>query len=760
MKVKQLLLLTAWVIAVHVTASPVDVDAARVVATDFVTSRQTGQLRSTWPVSLRLAYTQPLTADAARAAFYVFNAVDSSMFVIVAGDDRARSILAYGSGMLDVDSLPCNVRCWLDHYRQQMDSLHLARRQQEPALRYPAVSPLLSCTWNQYRPYNLMCPVFNGSHCVTGCVATAMAQVMYYWRFPDEAPALPSYKTRKNGIVVPALPGEPLSWDEMLDSYRGSDYSQQQSDAVALLMRYCGQAVQMDYGTSSSALFINVVDALRGFGYHPAATLISRYNYGDSLWEELMLDELVAGRPILYTAESENGSISHAFVIDGYDGAMYHINWGWGGLANGYFALDAFTSGLNKRHAMMFHTFPSGQAGVQPAYDFEVDGIYYKQAGASVRVTAAPDKYVGDIIIPDAVNHDGRSLDVTAIEPGAFYGSKELTSVTIGDRVTWVGDNAFGGCEALRKIVLPSSPLCFHHQAFAGCMALDTVDLVTLDTWYYVNFLDDEACPMYYATHLCVAGDDIVHVDVPDGVVELRNNLFRNCRSLRSVTIPHSVTSIGKYAFYRCTALAQVQLSDAVTALGYCAFAGCQRLLSIDLPASLRDVERLAFKDCESLTSIVIPDSVDIIRSYTFSGCTRLSHITLGMSVDSISSSAMGGCKALDTIVCKALQPPRMTNKSCFHSSAYAQATLLVPQASVDAYRRDSYWGLFSCIDCIDAGAGPLDLNSDGEVTLADVNALLGLLLAGGGASCDLNNDGELTIADVNLLINKILTSN
>ena len=762
MKRTCLLWMVACLWVCSTVAAPIDAVAARDLATAFVTSGPSSLLRASSPVVLQLAHTQPLTADAATAAYYVFNAADGSMFAIVAGDDRAQGILAYGPGTLDMAHLPCNVRCWLDQYRLQMDSLHVLSGQPSRQVSYDSVPPpLLTCSWDQFKPYNLMCPLLNGSHCVTGCVATAMAQVMYYWRVPDVAPALPSYTTHKHGIVVPALPGDTLLWDDMIDHYRGSNYDDRQAHAVALLMRYCGQSVKMDYGTSSGAFYVDIVPALRSFGYNPAMTLIVRYNYGDSLWEELMQEELAAGRPIMYTAESASGSISHALVIDGYDGARYHVNWGWGGTANGFFALDAFASGMNSRHAMIFHTFPSGQEEMVPVHDFVEGGIYYKHTGATVRVASAPGQYVGDIIIPDVVTHDGKSFPVTAIEPGAFYGCKGLTSVTIGARVAWVGDNAFEGCEALRKVVLQSSlPLCFHHQAFVGCTALDTVDLAHLDAWYRIRFLDDEACPMFYATHLCVGGEDVTHVDVPDSVTELRDNLFRNCRSMRSVNIPHSVTSIGKYAFYRCTALERVQLGDAVTSIGYCAFGECKRLTAIDLPASLRDVERLAFKDCVRLASIVIPDSVGIIRYYTFSGCTGLSHLTLGTATDSLGSSAFGRCTALDTIVCKALQPPRMTNKSCFHSTTYAQAQLLVPRASVGAYSGDSYWKLFSRIGVIDAGAGPLDLNSDGEVSLADVNALLSLVLAGREPQCDLNSDGELTIADVNLLINYILRTN
>lgn len=754
-----LLMLACW-LALSVMATPVDVARARGEAAGFMASKSLKRFSSPATVSLELAYAQPSAIDASAVNYYVFNASDGSAFVIVSGDNRAETILAYGEGSIDMDLLPCNVRCWLDQYSQQMEQL-LAMPSHQPmraSADYPVVSPLLTCRWDQISPYNRMCPEFNGSRCLTGCVATAMAQVMYYWQYPESAPALPAYTTGTKNISVPALPGELLHWENMIDAYKGSNFTDEQADAVAALMRYCGQAVEVDYMPGSSGAFIgHVMPALRAFGYNSAVTMLTRYNYSDSMWVEMIHEDLMSGRPILYFADNVSGSISHAFVIDGYDGNKYHINWGWGGIADGYFALDAFTYGMNYRHSMIFQTFPEDKDGVQQAYDFEAGGIFYKLTGTTVRVSNGPGSYCGDVIIPDVVVHDGQVYPVTAIGPAAFAGSTALTSVAIGGNVMSVGDNAFGGCAALKKVALPARPVVYHHQAFAGCTALDTVALADLDTWFNASFLDEEACPMFYAHHPLVGGKEITHVDVPEGMTSLQDYLFRNWQSLESVNIPGTVTSIGRYVFYHCTALTQVTLGDGVTSIGYCAFAGCKRLAAINLPASLRDIERYAFSECERLETLVIPDSITTIKAYSFRRCTRLRNVTLGAAMDSLGYYAFMSCTALDTIVCKASRPPRMRNKSCFSSSTYADAVLLVPRASFVSYQDDAYWGLFSQIGYVANGVGPYDMNGDGELNIADVNILINVIIAGRTGPYDANGDGEVTIADVNALIDSVL---
>ena len=714
-------------------------------------------------VTLRQTHVEPSAVNPAFADFYVFNASDNSTFVIVAGDDRAREILAYGDGPFDMASLPCNVLWWLDQFRQQMEYLHAhpgaicIPPQRQDSL---VIAPLLTARWNQMRPYNDQCPELDGRRCVTGCVATAMAQVMHRWRFPSMAPALAGYTTSRNKISVPPLPQVEIMWDDMLDTYIANNYTEEQSAAVATLMRYCGQSCKMDYGTSSGAFQVNELSGLKLFGYNHAATLLVRYNYSDDDWHEMLLEDLQAERPVLYAGENASG-VSHAFVIDGYDGTRYHVNWGWGGSANGYFTLDVFPTGYHYDQAMLYHVYPEGVDGLQPVYDFEAGGICYMRTSSGLRVVSAPGGYHGHVVIPEAVDCQGEALPVTAIGPGAFSGCTGLESVTIGAAVTTVGESAFEGCTYLKRVVMPPSVAVIHHEAFLGCTSLDTVDITSLAAWCDLQLLGYDSSPLMDACHLRLDGEDVTHVVIPDGVTALRKDLFRGVKSLVSVTLPASVTSIGDYAFYKCSSLADVQLGDSVTAIGYCAFAGCKSLTAVELPSSLTMLDRYAFKDCDHLGRIVIPDAVDVIRSYSFNACKRMTSVTLGSGVDSIASNAFVGCTALDTLCCRAVLPPTLARKNCFDSKNYTNAVLAVPQVSLSAYQSAPFWSLFTMITPLESPYGPADINGDGEINIADVNALIDIILSleTSPQSADLNADGEVNIADLNTLIELLVTS-
>lgn len=314
----------------------------------------------------RLQYKAPRHAQAQDdvAAYYIFNVGDNQGFVVVSGDDRTEQILGYtDKGAFDEAKMPTNMRAWLQSYADQIQALDrqgvtTAQRAPRRSQATRAVTPMLTTTWDQGTPYNQQCPeFFSGLQSVTGCVATAMAQILYYHREESKAAGvtklqndLEAYqcdtKWGSNGYVsVQAFSAadSKLDWDNMLDSYNGSA-TQEQQDAVAYLMAYCGSAVKMDYADEynggSSGSDSDVPDALkRYFGYDEAMSLKSRTDYTIAGWENLILGELYAGRPVFYGGSSSGGG--HAFVVDGYDGdGLFHINWGWSGESDGYFLLS------------------------------------------------------------------------------------------------------------------------------------------------------------------------------------------------------------------------------------------------------------------------------------------------------------------------------------------------------------------------------------------------------------------------------------
>lgn len=286
--------------------------------------------------------------------YYVFANGEDKGFTIVSGDDRMPEVVGYSAqGTYDPDHLPANYVDFMKAYQETVEALlkgdaqvsgGLAEARQWRAERAgtAAVAPLLGgIKWNQTEPYNNRCPLYDETNrSVTGCVATAMAQVMMYHQYPKELKStIEAYTTKSKGIKIPAInSGETYDWDNMLPDYSKTDYSSAQADAVAKLMYHCGAAVEMDYGPSSGA---NVTPAILAtyFGYDADLMQdLTRTCFTLQQWMTLVDNELKAKRPILYSGQSSDGG--HEFVCDGSDGkGLYHINWGWGGYQDGYFDL-------------------------------------------------------------------------------------------------------------------------------------------------------------------------------------------------------------------------------------------------------------------------------------------------------------------------------------------------------------------------------------------------------------------------------------
>ena len=318
-----------------------------------------------------------------QAYYYVFNANDGKGFVIASGDDVAVPILGYSdTGTFNEDEIPDNMRAWLHGYELEIqwaiehgyqpapdattttpannifagdgfkrDSSPLFAKK-NGRLKAPKndIEPMVKCNWDQGDPYNIQCPQYDGKFCYTGCVATAMAQIMYYWGCTKGnaslgCKALPAYTTETRHITVEKLDSvSKFSW--MMMGQASPTISAQKSN-VAKLMRYCGQAVKMDYDTSASgALSSDIPAALVDyFGYDNGLRYVFRTDYSASEWEDLIYNELANGRPVLFDGLTINNNIAsgHEFVCDGYQLSTnkFYFNWGWSGISNGYFALNA-----------------------------------------------------------------------------------------------------------------------------------------------------------------------------------------------------------------------------------------------------------------------------------------------------------------------------------------------------------------------------------------------------------------------------------
>ena len=299
-----------------------------------------------------ITYQSDLKGKPGHPGLYLCNYGSDKGYVILSGDDRTVPVLAYSEkGSLDVDHLPENMKWWLQYYEEAIEQVvDFQLTNKMPAGRpTDVIKPLIKTRWDQIWPFNEMCPSVGNSKCPTGCVATAMAQVLNYHRCPaDSTNAIDAYTTYSYKVNMPELEPTTFDWDNMLNVY-GRNATQEQRDAVAKLMLYCGQVVQMDYTPNSSGANTDYLGYLlpRYFNLPKTIHCLTRYAYTIEQWDSILINELKHNRPVLYTGYTM-AMEGHAFVCDGYDGnGYYHINWGWGGSGDDYFRISVLDASAN-----------------------------------------------------------------------------------------------------------------------------------------------------------------------------------------------------------------------------------------------------------------------------------------------------------------------------------------------------------------------------------------------------------------------------
>ena len=393
MKIKTLLssfvLAALTMVSFSASAGNINATAARNAASNFIKQQATanpGTFKATAATDLKLSHAEPSSAVEGAVDFYVFN-IKGGGFVIIAGEDRATQVIGYSDkGHLDMNNVPYSLKGLLAGYKQEIEFLQTYEGDDlevvKPTINATAgVEPLIKTTWGQEMPYYLQCPLDGGEYCVVGCVATAMAQVMYYWKFPTECSGISEYEMGGgwwwDGTIVPALPATTFDYNKMLLSYCHWDwdnseliqdtYTDEQAQEVAKLSRYCGQAVEMDYSPDGSGAYTwNQLAAMKDFGYSQSAQSVSKGSYSTTQWESKMKTELDAGRPILYSASdpSEGG---HAFICDGYNSSNYfHFNLGWYGTCDGWYVSTALSMVHRSGEQLNFTSSHVMLTGVEP----------------------------------------------------------------------------------------------------------------------------------------------------------------------------------------------------------------------------------------------------------------------------------------------------------------------------------------------------------------------------------------------------------
>ena len=351
---------------------PIDETTAKQLAQNFWKENNTMAVRNgkVFKKQMDEARFINVAAQHGYSEFFIFNNTAGKGFVIMAADDCVTPILGYSyENNFDDGELPPNFKAWLDGYAEQIHAATAMKAQATEEIRTDweclrqsktlpiktekAVSPLVQTKWNQNPYYNDQCPYdYNaGARTVTGCVATAMAQIMKYWSYPEHGLGNHSYVPSSHpeyGTLYVDFSSATYQWSNMPNSINSAN------SAIATLMYHCGVSVDMMYGIPAAPDYGSAAYIIDNGGDHACAEIafktyfdyksslhgVKKNDYSDSQWIGVLKNELDNGRPMLYGGFGNSGG--HAFVCDGYNNSNYfHFNWGWGGNYNDYFYINS-----------------------------------------------------------------------------------------------------------------------------------------------------------------------------------------------------------------------------------------------------------------------------------------------------------------------------------------------------------------------------------------------------------------------------------
>ena len=782
MKVSRFLSLMICLLAVGtVWADAISESQARAIANRFF-SANNGQV-----ATVRLAHKAPSLMGAGSSAYYVFNSERASGgYVIVAGDDRVPAVLGYSDdGTLDMNDLPEALQDWLDDYAAQIAALDEGGKVATHVETAPPIAPLMHSQWSQNAPYNALFPVLDsGDKAVVGCVGTAMAQVMYYWKWPERPKmAIPSYVTETLGINMPTLPIVDFDWSAMQDTYVTDDLNSAGAQAASRLSLYCAQSVQMDFqkNTSSASSFDIPFAMFLYFNYSPSVHSLQRRFFTSEQWENVILEELSARRPVIYRGRKLTGG--HAFVCDGYDGnGMFHINWGWNGKSNGYFLLSVLNpdlqgtgsasgaSGYVIDQAVIVELEPRSASSSLPeleVYNKYVEVLEY----TGVRTSSNQDFTVTQEshflnCSDDGIGFDygwglyqGNSL-IKIMEPGtkdnldSWYYFRPTRTLSFGGGIT---------SGTFRIVPIYSEPYADNWRQCIGA-EVNYIEVVIDGNNCSVVGYGASATPEYEANNIYVDGTmnmgrpidftldltnkgktqgDVIYLIDGNKVVSAGfADIEKNARGLVSIRyMPDRIGSISlKFAFDEDGTNVFARKNVVITSMPAAYLTGSAKVLNVtDQSAKIIADNKIVFQVKVTNSGSTTYDEDISVKLYK--------HIygNTGSLVQALNQRVTLGPGATTTLGFNLDNV--MDGWKYFAKAYYYSSGDQVQLASVSTYTV-----VFPEVTVVG------DVNCDGEVTIADVNAVLDMILKGShDHNGDVNGDGEVSIADINAVIDLIL---
>ena len=449
----------------------------------------------------------------------------------------------------------------------------------DPNLYPTSVPPLMTSKWDQLNPYNRLLP----SGIYTGCVATAMAQVLNYHKMPEHGYGSRTIQAKGTPITA-NFEEDYYDWDNMLDVYISGQYTDVEADAVALLMRDCGVAANMEYGTAidggSGAYSQDAAEGLRIYFGLPDAQCVERSHYSEPEWMDMVYSELSNNGPLYYGGTDMSMFAGHAFVLHGYneDGKVY-VNWGWSGDDDGYYDISLLNppgNSFSYGQDMIIGVAGSGIA------DLVADTVELDKAGQLAQSFHAEQELIGWLKVKGEIN--GSDLKVIR----RMGGCDELLNRTkgrlrcidlsearfVGGGDAYIEDNgtmlktrddelterSFYGCRSLRTILLPPTIKSVGKGVFAGCSAIDSISIP-----------EDESQDFFIRNHTIFLKRDTLSIhevlptfkgkyEIERGILEVGDYAFAGCTGIHDITVPSTVKRIGSCAFASCIGLTSLRM--------------------------------------------------------------------------------------------------------------------------------------------------------------------------------------------------------
>ena len=567
MKLKAILLTSAMLLAmVSLQAAPRTTERMRLAAAEVLS--RTGKMAHVKGAQAHLR-------EMKRTDDISVWGLDNGGFAIVAVDDAMPEILGYSDKVFRPVSDNPNFNWWL-RMVEQASCQTRTQGKRAPGFVAPdtekfkeKVPTLLTSEWGQDRPYWNQCPVTTDT-CVTGCVATAIAQLIYYQRSPEHG-----YGSHTLwGAGTADFEHTYYRYDKMRDIYYGESYTEEEADAVAELMSHCGIAVDMDYSPNGSgAMSSAAANALRNYFGYSDVHFLYRDSYSEKQWMEMLYEELCNNRPVYYSGVDfdPNDGGGHAFVIDGYDEQGYvSVNWGWNGTENGYFniaVLNPRTYSFSGQQDMIIGIGGNPLESLSREVKVNTPGTLYQLIPNNELTLVTQLKVEGKLNGSDLAllrqmagrNVDGSAsrgrlavLDLseaTIVAGGNAYLNKDGISYATKDNE--LGDFAFYGCRMLRELTIPKGIVKIGKSAFGFCNKLEL--LQGFEQNEKSNFIFDGEALYSRADTTClmmVLPSVKGSYTVKNGVTVIADDAFSSCQQIKELYLPSSLLRIGNQGLY------------------------------------------------------------------------------------------------------------------------------------------------------------------------------------------------------------------